>query len=450
MLGRGASHRLWRLLQAAGWHGHAEGHARGARGAQQAADAGTAVAAATELGALQPGWQLALVALLGLSGTVSISRAEEIALPSPDQDQGFHLLSLDQRRRTFFKYEKRVRELSPREKVFEYFASVRDGKSFSMTAGDMMRSVVPVYPPEGSDVVRAGSLPGEPSPHVHDEEPSKFIASFDIDGDDNINFDEFLLFQTLLSIPLDDLEVAFRLMDKDGSGKVDRYEFGQMLDALHAQAGKPSVTMRKSVHSTEDDLHGLMSTFFGASGKLQLSLEAFRSFVSDLREELVRLEFQYYDWRHKGGIAGRDFAHSIISCARLKHVDQYLDRCQNMPAELAQAQVSFQDFKEFRDMWSQLKLLMVALEFQKNTSGRVGPADFAWTVHHVLGIKLRPHVVEVLFFLFGDPQGHLNVKYMYEVLNRHYATGLRVQYQFDAPAHTQKSYLQCVRECMGS
>jgi hypothetical protein len=39
-----------------------------------------------------------------------------------------------------------------------------------MTAGDMLRSVVPVYPPEGSDVVRAGSLPGEPSPHVQQDE----------------------------------------------------------------------------------------------------------------------------------------------------------------------------------------------------------------------------------------------------------------------------------------
>lgn len=31
--------------------------------------------------------------------------------------QSFHLLSLDQRRRTFFKYEKRIREMSPPEKV---------------------------------------------------------------------------------------------------------------------------------------------------------------------------------------------------------------------------------------------------------------------------------------------------------------------------------------------
>lgn len=28
----------------------------------------------------------------------------------------------------------------------------------------------------------------------------------------------------------------------------------------------------------------------------------------------------------QGSISGRDFAHSVVSCARLKHVDQYLDK----------------------------------------------------------------------------------------------------------------------------
>ena len=45
---------------------------------------------------------------------------------------------------------------------------------------------------------------------------TKFTQQFDLDGNGLVNFDEFLLFQTLLSIPLDDLEVAFRLMDRGG------------------------------------------------------------------------------------------------------------------------------------------------------------------------------------------------------------------------------------------
>jgi hypothetical protein len=37
-------------------------------------------------------------------------------------------------------------------------------------------------------------------------------------------------------------------------------------------------------------------------------------------------------------------------------------------------------------------------------------------------------------------------RYMYEVLNRHYTTGLNLEYQFSKPV-AQKSILECVREC---
>jgi calcium uptake protein 1, mitochondrial len=110
-------------------------------------------------------------------------------------------MSLEQRRRHFFKYEKRIRELSSPEKVFEYFATIGDtNKGFTMTPSDIMRSVVPVYPPHDSDIIRAGSLPGEPSPGVP-QHASQFFETFDVDNSGGISFDEWLLFDVLLSIP---------------------------------------------------------------------------------------------------------------------------------------------------------------------------------------------------------------------------------------------------------
>ena len=41
--------------------------------------------------------------------------------------------------------------------------------------------------------------------------------------------------------------------------------------------------------------------------------------------------------RPQGSISGRDFAHSVVSCARLKHVDLYLDKTQVCGAGLAVA-----------------------------------------------------------------------------------------------------------------
>ena len=47
----------------------------------------------------------------------------------------------------------------------------------------------------------------------------------------------------------------------------------------------------------------------------------------------------------------------MVACARLKHVDQYLDKVTAMPADLAAMRISAADFRRFREMWSQLRLL---------------------------------------------------------------------------------------------
>jgi hypothetical protein len=62
----------------------------------------------------------------------------------------------------FFMYEKRLRQFSPPEKVFEYFASVTcpDGTKAMMPV-DLMRACVPVFAPTGSDNVKQGGLAGE-------------------------------------------------------------------------------------------------------------------------------------------------------------------------------------------------------------------------------------------------------------------------------------------------
>ncbi len=56
---------------------------------------------------------------------------------SPAEGDGrWQLLSLSARRRVFFKYEKRIRDLSPPDKVFNYFASVEraDGARQGLTS----------------------------------------------------------------------------------------------------------------------------------------------------------------------------------------------------------------------------------------------------------------------------------------------------------------------------
>jgi hypothetical protein len=72
------------------------------------------------------GWPLALGALLG-SATL-VQEAHQAARPeveeeNPGERKGFHLLDASTRRRTFYKYERRIRDFSQPDKVFHYFAN---------------------------------------------------------------------------------------------------------------------------------------------------------------------------------------------------------------------------------------------------------------------------------------------------------------------------------------
>uniref|UniRef100_A0A2N9IAQ1 EF-hand domain-containing protein n=1 Tax=Fagus sylvatica TaxID=28930 RepID=A0A2N9IAQ1_FAGSY len=95
------------------------------------------------------------------------------------------------RRKVFFNYEKRMRLRSPPEKVFEYFASFRspDGELL-MKPGDLMRAVVPVFPPSESNLVRDGHLRGERNPGELHCAPSDFFMLFDVNSDGLISFKE--------------------------------------------------------------------------------------------------------------------------------------------------------------------------------------------------------------------------------------------------------------------
>lgn len=76
-------------------------------------------------------------------------------------------------------------------KVFEYFASVQSSSGeILMTPSDLMRAVVPVFPPSESGLVRDGYLSGERCPGELRCPASEFFMLFDVNNDGLISFKE--------------------------------------------------------------------------------------------------------------------------------------------------------------------------------------------------------------------------------------------------------------------
>lgn len=59
-----------------------------------------------------------------------------------------------------------------------------------MRPADLMRAVVPVFPPSESHIVRDGHLRGERSPGDLRCDPSELFMFFDMDSDGLISFKE--------------------------------------------------------------------------------------------------------------------------------------------------------------------------------------------------------------------------------------------------------------------
>lgn len=63
-----------------------------------------------------------------------------------------------------------------------------------MTPADLMRAIVPVFPPSESNRVREGFLRGERAPGELHCAPSEFFMLFDTNNDGLISFPEYVRF----------------------------------------------------------------------------------------------------------------------------------------------------------------------------------------------------------------------------------------------------------------
>ncbi|KAK3006056.1 hypothetical protein RJ639_016674 [Escallonia herrerae] len=194
--------------------------------------------------------------------------------------------------------------LSP-EAVFEYFASLKSptGEIF-LTPADLMRAVVPVFPPSEANRVREGYLKGESVPSELCCAPSKFFMLFDTNNDGLISFAEYIFFVTLLSIPESSFSVAFKMFDHDNNGEIDKNEFKKVMALMRAQ-NRQGARQRDGLRvglkvSGSVENGGLLEYFFGKDGKACLEhgkdgkacLEhgKFVQFLRDLHNENLDLQ----------------------------------------------------------------------------------------------------------------------------------------------------------------
>jgi hypothetical protein len=243
---------------------------------------------------------LVVLSLTIFSTDAALCDGAELQTATPDDPKKspevakkmYYLLADSYRRQVFFNYERRIRLRSRPEKVFGYFASQRDSEGQPyMTPTDLMRAVVPVFPPADSTAIREGNLQGERSPGELSCAPSEFFMLFDTNGDGLISFAEYIFFQTLLSIPEKEFRAAFKMFDLDDNGLIDRDEFKEVMRRMRERT-RQGLAQQTALHSALTvsigiENCGLVEHFFGKDGKKQLPHEDFEKFLRKLHDEVI-------------------------------------------------------------------------------------------------------------------------------------------------------------------
>ncbi|KAF6158043.1 hypothetical protein GIB67_014837 [Kingdonia uniflora] len=330
------------------------------------------------------------------------------------------------RRKVFFNYEKRIRMRSPPEKVFEYFASHRtpEGEVF-MTPADLMRAIVPVFPPSESSLVREGYLRGERDPGELCCGPSSFFMLFDTNSDGLISFAEYIFFVTLLSIPESSFAVAFKMFDLNSSGDIDKEEFKKVMALMRAhnrQGAHHRDGLRTGLRvGCSVDNGGLLEFFFGKDGSSSLKHEEFVTFLRDLHEEILRLEFAHYDYKRRGTISAKDFALSMVASADMSHISKFLGRADNLSKQphLKDLRISLEEFMTFAELRKSLEPLTLAIFSYGKVNGLLSKQDFQRACSNVCGVSLTDKMVDIIFHLFDtNGDGTLSIKEFVRVLQR--------------------------------
>ena len=384
----------------------------------------------------------------------------------------------------FYEYERRLRAHSSADKVswpvpsrappaltssqiFEYFASTKRGDAPVMLPLDLLRAVHPVFPAYGSSSLRMGALPGEPRTAAHVAPPPQalaFFKSWDHDTEGALSYGDYILFSTLLTIPLHDVEAAFRMFDEDQNGSLDAQEFTAMMRVLRtltrqgASAGPARTGGLSAAEASEASLDdaSVSAAFFGKNGKQVLTLKAFKAFMQSLAAAMTALEFAHYDGDGDGRLTPADFGLSLVAGVPVHTLPEFLGRVAKLEKAVhtpkaAVPHITLAEFQAFKALLPQLTKLRAAVTAFDAHHGELSRPALERALKRVCGIVLAPTVLDVLFCVFdADGDGSLSVAEFFDVMERNenvMAANRRPAVSGGGLGEATRLMASCTKEC---
>lgn len=248
--------------------------------------------------------------------------------------------------------------------------------------------------------------PGEDFKKIQREQFGLLFKLADKTGRGLVSFEEFVIFQNLLSKADAEYEIAFRLFDVQGTGKVT---FDQFKDVLSSNMPKDAVPF-------DFDCDWLKLYIGKKEGHHELSYEEFSQLLRGLQGERLRQEFKHYDKDQTGYIRPEDFKRIILDIAKHKLSDQVIDHLPTLCNLYAGSgnKISFANVVAFHNVIRNIDMVesVIVRAIETSPDKKITKADF---LNHAAQASrytiFTPMEADIIFHFAGvdDASGRLSL-----------------------------------------
>jgi hypothetical protein len=302
-----------------------------------------------------------------------------------------------------------------------------------MTPLDMVRAITPGVPP--SPISKPINIPlfeSDPDKLKHELGPMEVPEFFRFGSDEElgiISYGRFLIFVTLLSIPSEQLSVAYHMscgrnFKRHPELRADGLRYSNM-NFILSRHNKTRDQGYQAIHHSRTSI---LRHLFGKDLEKTLTFEEFEKFHSDLKREVLKLEYYLLsDGRDSMSLVG--FAKAVAALAPSEYRSEFEKRAEALrgtevppqwliarepllgedydpPLETlagktaSECFVSFEEYGAWKEVLKQLENMEQAVKMYQHKDGRFTPSGIMRAARAVAGVNLTKAQVWVIFQLF--------------------------------------------------
>ncbi|KAK3825166.1 MAG: mitochondrial carrier domain-containing protein [Benniella sp.] len=264
------------------------------------------------------------------------------------------------------------------KRVFQKFASIEKNGEKLMTKDDFVNAIAP-----GEDYKRL--------------QKSQYGILFDVADQSKsgvLSLSDFIVFENLLTRPDAEYEIAFRLFDTTGSGKITREQFVQILSANIGQDAIPF----------NFECEWLTLYTGGKDATHEMPYKEFTQLLKGLQAERLRQAFKFYDTQVSGYITPDEFKKIMIDIAGHKLSDHVLDNLPTLCNVYSGNKISFANVMAFYNIIREIDMVerIVRKSLSTSKDGTITKADFMNTAAQETRFALfTPMEADIVFHFAG-------------------------------------------------